>query len=330
VSEKETTQPKEEPKEEPKKDTTLVFTGDIMPYDSVLNIYRSDGIDGIVGKSIQNVLKNADITMVNQEFPFSTRGTKAPDKQFTFRIHPSHVTLMQDLGVDIVSLANNHSLDFGPDALNDTFDTLDKGKIRYAGAGASEERARELQILEKNGKKFGFLASSRVIPVSAWDVRYNAPGVFTTYDPQDLLEDINAAKSECEFLTVFIHWGIERAERPEAYQITMAKQYIDAGADLVIGSHPHVLQGFEFYKGKPIVYSLGNFIFNTSIPSTVALKVQVKKDNRASLKIVPAKAVNGKTQEMKDSEKRELYKYLQGISNGISIKRGKIDSDYEN
>ena len=110
-----------------------------------------------------------------------------------------------------------------------------------------------------------------MIPEASWNAsRYNS-GVFTTYDASQLVEEIKKAKESCDFVAVLVHWGIERNTLPEDYQKTLARQYIDAGADAVIGSHPHVLQGIEYYQGKPIFYSLGNFIFgNGSYESIVA------------------------------------------------------------
>ena len=90
--------------------------------------------------------------------------------------------------------------------------------------------------------------------------------MLTTYDPKILVDEIKKLREQCDYLVVYVHWGIERSERPEDYQRSLGKQYIDAGADVVIGSHPHVLQGVEYYKGKPIVYSLGNFIFRKQYP----------------------------------------------------------------
>ena len=118
----------EEPASEP---VTLVFTGDVLLSDYVLNNYNSKGIAGVVSPDVLTELTQADLTVINNEFPFSTRGTKAPDKQFTFRVDPSYVSVLTDMGVDIAGLANNHVLDYGSDALLDTFETLDNAGIDY-------------------------------------------------------------------------------------------------------------------------------------------------------------------------------------------------------
>ena len=295
-------------------DTVLLFGGDVLIKASTESIYKNNGVTGLVSEEILAEMQNADIMMVNHEFQFSTRGEPMEDKQFTFQTDPKNVQILLDLGIDIVSLANNHSLDFGQDALQDTFVTLDEAGILYAGAGDSKERAEELQVIEVNGKKFGFLAATRVIPVAGWDVRNKQPGLFTTYDDTRLVERIRESKEECDFLTVYVHWGIEREEYPEEYQNVIAKHCVEAGADVIIGAHPHVLQGIEFIEGKPIFYSLGNYIFNNSTPKTMLVKVLIKSDDTVEYSLIPAFATNGQTQAMEGTEAEKLYTYMNEIS----------------
>ena len=314
--------PSPEPETEPDVTTdpvTLLFTGDVLLSDYVLNNYKKSGIDGILSPELLSELKNADITIINNEFPFSRRGTQAADKQYTFRVDPEYVSVLTDMGVDIAGLANNHVLDFGSDALLDTFDTLDNANIDYMGAGSDLSRTSALITRQAGGKTFGFLAASRVIPVVSWDAQNASPGVFTTYDPTRLIEAIKAAHDSCDYLTVFVHWGIERDEYPQDYQITMAQQYIDAGADLVIGSHPHVLQGIAYYKDKPVFYSLGNFIFNQSIPKTAVVKVTIDDESGPVIQLLAATASNARTVACEGTQKTGIYDYLENISNGISI-----------
>lgn len=306
------------PEEEPES-TTLIFTGDVLLSSYVLDNYNAHGIDGVLSPDLQAEMTNADITMINNEFPFSLRGEQAKDKQYTFRIDPSYVSVLSDMGVDIAGLANNHVLDYGKDALLDTFETLDHAGIDYVGSGDSFDRASALITKNAHGKTFGFLAASRVIPVVSWDITNAAPGVFTTYDPSKLCAAIEQARSKCDYLTVFVHWGIERSEFPESYQRVLAEQYIDSGADLVVGMHPHVLQGISYYKDKPIFYSLGNYIFNQSIPKTALLKVTIAGDNTPTFQLLAANASGAKTSELEGEEKLAVYRYLENISTDISI-----------
>lgn len=307
------------PEEETAKEIIMVFSGDILLSSYVLNNYENSGINGVISEELLEEMKNADLTMVNEEFPFSARGTQAQDKQFTFRVDPSYVKILQEMGIDVVTLANNHALDYGTEALSDSFQTLDDAGIAYVGAGDSRERAAEAYITELGGKTFGFLAASRVIPEVSWNIDNQQPGMLCTYDSTALCEAIKKAKENCDYVAVYVHWGIERENMPQDYQRQLGKAYIDAGADIVIGSHPHVLQGIEYYNGKPIVYSLGNYIFNQSIEKTMLLKVTVSPENETMLQIIPASASGAKTQKMDADSSAELYQFMEEISFGVSV-----------
>lgn len=311
--------------QEETRDVTLAFAGDVLFDYGFPERYDAGGIDAVISPELRAVLTDADIAMVNHEFCFSTGGVKQ-DKQYTFRVDPKYVGAFHELGVDIVTLANNHALDYGREALSDTFTTLDDAGIMYAGAGETKERAKELQTFQSGGRTFGFLAASRVIPEGSWNVDNAQPGLFCTYDDAQLCAAITEAKQECDYVTVYVHWGIERDSMPQDYQVTMARHYIDAGADLVIGSHTHCLQGIEFYNGKPILYGMGNFIFNTTINSTMAVQVTVDENNESTVRVFPAYAKDGCTQLMSEASTTDLYRYLESISFGITIDDGGIVS----
>ncbi|RFZ78473.1 CapA family protein [Lacrimispora amygdalina] len=300
----------------------LLFAGDILLSTHVTSAYdKSGGINGILDEGMRSEISKADIFMANQEFPFSSRGFAAPDKQFTFRLNPDRVTMMNEIGVDIVTIANNHTLDYGTDALLDTCTALDGAGIRYVGAGPDMNRAKQLETMEVNGKTFGFLAASRVYPDPDWVANSKKPGMVSGYDPSILLEEIQKARSLCDYLVVYVHWGVEREEKPKDYQRQLGQQIIDAGADLVVGSHPHVLQGVEYYKGKPICYSLGNFIFGSSIPKTALMRAEVDfEGNTTSLSLVPGTSGAGFTKTLtKPEDIKGFYQYFQDISFGITI-----------
>lgn len=309
------------PTKEPFKDIVLLFSGDIYFSDYVTKQYDKSGIDGILSKDLQEEFKTADIAMINQEFAFSTGGTKAKDKQFTFRVNPKYVKAFTDMGIDIVTLANNHTMDFGEEGLTDSFKTLQDAGILYSGAGNNLEEARDIKYIKVQNKTFAYLSASRVIPETNWNAGDNKAGMLTTYDPANLVADIKKARENSDFVIVYVHWGIERATKPETYQRNLAKAYIDAGADLVVGSHPHVLQGIEYYNSKPIVYSLGNFIFYNAIAQTAILKVTVNEENRATLSLLPAKAENGKTSFVTlENLVNGFYKSIKEISFGVDFK----------
>ena len=306
-------------------DFTMFFTGDVM-LQYCRGLYAEKGINALITEYIQQEMVNADMTMINNEFPFSTRGEQAPDKQYTFRVEPGYVSALLDMGVDVASLANNHALDYGQDALLDTFTTLDDAGISYVGAGATKERAEEAIFVEAGGRKIGVLSASRVIPVVEWNIENCQPGLFCTYDSTRLVQRIKEIESQCDYVVVFVHWGKEKKAYPEEYQNNLAKQYIDAGADLVIGNHAHVPQGIEYYNGVPIVYSLGNYIFNPNMTDTYALKVVWNAAGETQLQVIPVDTRDYLTGELKGDEAQAFFDYLEGISFGVKIDENGIVS----
>ena len=261
--------------------------------------------------------------MTSEEFPFSTRGTPAPDKQFTFRVHPEKVKLMQEMGIDLVTLANNHALDYGRDAMLDTIDTLDHAGIRHVGAGKNLVEARKPDVVELNGRTFAFIGATRVYPEEDWAAGTDSAGMFSAYDGgAQLAEEVKAAKQQADYVIAYVHWGIEREETPNEVQKSIAHRLVDTGADLVVGAHPHVLQGIEYYQGVPIAYSLGNFVFGSSIPSTALLQADVD-DEGIRLRLIPGTSAAGYTRKLDDTEKiAAFYEKMSGLSSGV-----KIDAD---
>lgn len=299
---------------------SLLFAGDIYLSDHVRNAYaKAGGIAGVLDEGLRTEITAADLFVANEEFPFSDRGTPAADKQFTFRLPAEQVHLMQEIGTDLVTLANNHALDYGTDALLDTCQVLDEEGILHVGAGENLEEASRLEIVEIDGMRFGFLGASRVFPAAGWAAGANHPGMLSAYDGEALCKVIRETKTQCDYLTVYVHWGIERNTMPEIYQRNQGRQYIDAGADLVVGSHPHVLQGIEYYQGKPILYSLGNFIFGSSIPETMLVKAEVRTDGSTVLSLVPATSAGGFTRELDPEKRNAFYRNIESLSEGICI-----------
>ena len=152
-----------------------------------------------------------------------------------------------------------------------------------------------------------------------WNVENGAPGVFCTYDTTHLVEEIKKAKQQCDYVFVAVHWGVEHTDELTDYQPVIAHQLIDAGADGVIGSHPHVLQGMEFYQGKPIFYSLGNFIFNREIGRTAAVEITVTPENEMRIRLVPASAENAYTHSVAGEEAQAIFRYMDDLSGTATV-----------
>lgn len=300
-------------------ETTLIFVGDVL-FDVAFRAgYDKAGIDGVVTPALRQQLQDADIFMMNHEFPFSDRGTPMEDKQFTFRCSPSYVKALGELGVDIVTLANNHTLDYGREALSDTMATLEQAGIPYVGAGETKERAESLQVIEKNGVRFGFLAATRVVPVVEWKVSVKTPGLFDCYDDSRLVELVRDAKAQCDFLVVYPHWGIERSQIPEEYQTQTAARCVEAGADLIVGAHSHCLQSVEYIGDTPVFYSLGNFIFGYNIKSSAYLQVTVNAQKEVVCRLVPVSSAGGITDLCEGSSGEQILSEVGGISTTAQI-----------
>ena len=280
-------------------EVSIVFGGDI-DFDggyANMNSLRSRGgeISSALSPGLLSLLQDADICMLNNEFPYSKRGTPTPGKKFTFRADPSTVRYLNDMGVDIVGLANNHAYDHGPDALLDTFDTLDGAGIPYVGAGHNIEEAMKPVYFIAGGMKIGIVAATqieRLTPPDTKEATETEPGVLRTMDPAKFLTVIENAESNSDFVIVFVHWGSENTNTYEASQRELALKYAAAGADLIIGAHPHVLQGFDYADGVPVMYSLGNFWFNSKTLDNCAVEVVLKDKELESLRFIPCQQKN--------------------------------------
>lgn len=241
----------------------LRFGGDVLLagyYESAMGDGPAHAFDGFPA------LAGADIAMVNLECPITVRGVKVP-KPYNFRMPPKYLGLLAGAGIDIVSLANNHIYDFGKEGLFDTISYLDSVAVRHVGAGRNGEEAYRPVVFNVRGHVVGFLAyyGGGESPGAG----KNSPGV-ARRDLERVVEAIGSVRrdSGAAYVVVNLHWGTEKAERPDASQRTFARALIDAGADAVIGHHPHVLQGIEQYRSGVIVYSLGNLLFGGNSRST--------------------------------------------------------------
>ena len=306
-----------EPEPEEPGSVLLAFAGDVMFSDPFLASYDKSGISAIANSEMLERMQNADLFVINEEFPFSLRGEAMEDKQFTFRADPKYVEIFQKMGVDIATVANNHALDFGRDAFLDTLDTLKSAGITCIGGGyhLSEASAPAVQTIK--GQTFAIFGATRVSPSATWYASDSQAGLFQTYDATLLNQKIAEAHTEYDHVIVFVHWGIEKNETPEDYQRSLAKGYIDAGADLVVGCHPHVLQGFEYYNGVPIVYSLGNYLFGNRDGDTVLLEASYDSEGAPSIQLVPCKRVGSVLSRIQHPE--ALFQHLTELSFGVTV-----------
>ncbi|MFD1953441.1 CapA family protein [Paenibacillus thailandensis] len=302
----------------------LAFVGDILLGASVGDMIAEHGYD-YPYKESKLYLSDPDIMAGNLEYPVTERGIPAENKTYVFKGSPDALPALRDSGIDIVSLANNHTLDQGVEGLLDTMDHLDEAGIRHMGAGNDDTEAFAPAIMQANGLKVAYIGLSRVVPDVSWKADKNQAGVAETYDTTRAVAAIQNASEQADIVVVMVHWGEERSDEPLPYQRDFAKQYIDAGADLVIGSHPHVLQGFETYKGKWIAYSLGNFIFSAypkgKTGETGVLDAVCTKNGDCDLKFYPMSGDKAQPKPMEQPDAEALLARLTSISYGAKARK---------
>lgn len=309
-------------------DFTLSFAGDINLDESwkttqYLNTCEN-GIYDCISQELITAMQQADIMCLNNEFTYSTKGEPLNGKAYTFRADPSRVEVLQQLGVDVVTLANNHVYDYGKEALLDTFATLEQAEISYFGAGRNLEEAMEPGYVTVDGKIVAFVAASRAEKNKMTpQATETEPGILRCYDTELFLESIRTARQNADFVIAVVHWGTEYSYELEDVQQSTGKEYIDAGADAVIGAHSHCLQGMEFYKGKPIIYSLGNYWFNGKTLDTMLLNLHFTEneaEQEVEVSILPAVQSGYCTKYAKTLEEQErIYSFLEEISINVEI-----------
>ncbi|MFZ4648038.1 MAG: CapA family protein [Patescibacteria group bacterium] len=238
----------------------FIFGGDVMLSRQVNKKMESYNNYVWPFLKIADYLKRADLTVVNLESPFViTKDYSVQTGSFLFKVNPKAITGLLSAGIDLVSLANNHSFNQGSEGLADTFKILNDNGIKYIGAGKNEDEARRGEVVEINNQKFGFLAYA--YPEDNSVAGANTAGI-ADMDLKKMKSDVERLKKEVATVIVEMHAGVEYTTKPNEQQTIFARAAIDAGAAAVIGHHPHWPQTFEFYKGQPIIYSLGNLIFD--------------------------------------------------------------------
>lgn len=306
-----------------KHDSTIEisYAGDAMMDWSVKQAMEQKGVN-YPFQDIAPSIKKADFSIVNIETAITTKGTPYP-KQFNFRSNPSSIKGLKQAGFDLVSLANNHSMDYGTEGLVDTMDYLKQQNLPYIGAGADDKEAYQAFHKKINGKVISFLAFSRVLPDGVWFSGPNKIGIANAYEENNVIKTIEREKKVADYVFIYIHWGVEKNNQPEEYQRALAKKMINAGADAIIGSHPHVLQGFEYYKGKPIAYSIGNFLFPNYITGKAAetgLLTICIKDDHLSMKFQPYEISQNQIIKKDQAYDIKQMNYLQQLSPNTTIK----------
>jgi poly-gamma-glutamate capsule biosynthesis protein CapA/YwtB (metallophosphatase superfamily) len=235
--------------------------GDIMLDGTARPEMEKNGYD-YAFDGTRDLLKQSHIVIGNLEGPLTTRGKKEADKKYIFRSPPNKVArALRQAGFDVVSLANNHSLDYGIVGMEDSIDSLASHGIRHMGAGNSSREARAPTFVPVGNQMVAFLAYSLTFPESYWATS-KQPGTAFGHETH-VVADVKRAREFADVVVVSFHWGQESKTELREYQTRLGRAAIDAGAQAVVGHHPHILQGIEHYKDGVILYSLGNYTFGS-------------------------------------------------------------------
>lgn len=260
-----------------------------------------------------DLFQAADLAMVNLECPVTVRGERK-SKPFNFRMHPRYLSSLVTAGIDLVNIANNHIFDYDSVGLFDTIRFLDSVGVMHVGAGRNREEAHRPAVIDLKGMRIGFLGyygggESPAATTTGPGVAPRRIDVIRS-DIKHLVKDLHA---DC--VIVNLHWGKEKSEIPEEPQVRMAHQIIDAGASVVIGHHPHVLQGIERHGSGVIAYSLGNLVFGGNSRSsydTAVLEISLSKDG-LQYQLLPVRMEDWNLRVLTGIDAAELIQHVQQL-----------------
>ncbi|MBE9535768.1 MAG: CapA family protein, partial [Proteobacteria bacterium] len=272
----------------------IYAVGDIMPSEKASPFIKKHG-HGYPYKKTRKLLQSGDIVIGNLETPLTVSGSAAKGKQYVFKSPPETAGALKEAGFTHMSLANNHMMDYGPEGLESTVNNLESAGLHSMGAGKNIREARRPELLRVKGKKVALLAYSNTFPKDYYagsNKAGTAPG-YTAFVKSDILK----ASKISDFVITSFHWGAELMDSPKEYQKELARLAIDSGADLVLGHHPHILQGVEFYKEGVIFYSLGNFSFaaySKNAKESIIARITIGEKGIDSIEAIPINVDNFK------------------------------------
>jgi poly-gamma-glutamate synthesis protein (capsule biosynthesis protein) len=271
---------------------TIAAVGDLMMSSWIIDIVNERGVD-FPFDGTRHLIESADVAIANLEAPFTKDGERFEDKKYTFKVPPNFVNGIANAGFDVVTMANNHIVDFGCDGILDSFSALEGAGLYHCGAGRNRDEACSPTIVDVNGVKVAFLGFSMTYPDDFWATSARCG---TCYPSESLLYNvITQAEEQADLTVVSFHWGAEKHNSPREYQKKFGRLAIDFGADLVLGHHPHVLQGLELYQGKLIAYSLGNYVFasySNVARTSMVLQAQIDQNGLLMAKVIPINVHN--------------------------------------
>ncbi len=310
------------------------FAGDLSMADEVATtnymLGQEHGLVDCFSDELLEETNNSDVFILNNEFSYTTRGEPIVEKYYYFRGDPQRAAELKRIGVDSVSLANNHVYDYREQGILDTFSALDNNKIPYVGAGKNLDRASQPLYYIANGKKIAIVSATQIEKNQNFtkEATEDEPGVLKCKDPAIFIEEIKQAKANSDYVLCIVHWGIEYKPNYAKDQVQLAEQFVEAGADAIIGGHTHCLEGVDMIDDVPIYYSLGNYWFAVSADmpgnyDTGLARVTINRDGKLNASFIPCKFSEGVTSLVTDEdEKNNILDDMNKVS-----RNAKIDSN---
>lgn len=309
-------------------EVVISFTGDFnFAEDWCTTDYmkeQPDGVEDCFSPELIHEMRQSDILIMNNEFTYmdEARGAALSGKAYTFRAEPDRVALLSTLGADAVTLGNNHVYDYGEVGLLDTMQHLNDAGIPYVGAGADIDEASKILYYVANGRKIAIVSATQIERTTQYtrEATETEAGVLKTLDPARFISIIAEADANSDYVIAVAHWGTEGTLYPEESQRTLAENFVAAGADVIIGGHPHRLQGIGYVGEVPVAYSLGNFWFSDGTLYTTLAQVVISGEHGLQLRFLPCEQKNMVTSLLIEQEQKdEFYHYLAAISTDVGL-----------
>lgn len=296
-------------------DISLSMIGNVMLSDKLITRFNSAGTNGFLSEDLSAEIKNSDIAMMNQVFSLSSFSSEYNANGRDFHI-------LRNIGINLCSLSNSFFMKDAGNTVSQTLSNLKSSKVKYAGAGIDYDAASKPATVKYNGKVIGLLSLNLVdkdtpgVAVNGTSHVAEKNGIYGDNSTDSICYNIKQAKNSCDYLILSVSWGNDSSTIPTKAQRQLSKDFIDAGVDLVAGCNK-LVQGIEYYKDRPIIYSLGNFLNTSYHTNTELLKLSIHSDNTTTIKVIPCVTEAYRTQTIKEDEYNTFFNTLKTSSFGV-------------
>lgn len=316
---------------QPRSLVSIAAVGDLMLGSWIVNVVKRKGVD-YPYDSTRMWLKSADFAIANLEAPLTDSGAVYENKTYTFKVPPYFARGIRNAGIDVVTLANNHILDFDCEGLENTIAALSENGVAHCGAGSDKAEACKPVILDQFGIRVAFIGFSMTFPKEFWASDTSCGTCYPT--ESQLKKSIRLAEEQADLTVVSFHWSAEKRTTPKEYQRYFAHLAIDSGADLVLGHHPHVLQGVEIYNGRLIAYSLGNYVFgsySSNSRTSIVLQAMINPSGLLYARAIPISVLNTSVEfqprPLRGAARQHVIDELNELSRHLNQDRDIFDKD---